>query len=123
MPHQEQIGGAREQESSGRSVPINGPLHGAQQFRFALHLVKRHRTRAAHEDFRVAPRRIEHIEIIERGVAPLSSDELFDQSALASLPGPRDDDGWHDPQALGEGNSDQPGKRLHAMDDSHSRHE
>lgn len=88
-----------------------------------MHLVKRHRTRAAHEDFRVAPRRVEHIEIIERGVAPLSSDELFHQCALSSLPGTRHDDGWHDPQALSKRGSDLSEKGLHGMDDSHSRRE
>ncbi len=46
------------------------------------------------------------VEIIERGVAPLSRDEMFDQSALSGLTRAGDDDRRHNPDALGKGGSD-----------------
>ena len=100
LPHQEQIRRTGQQEATRPAVPIDGPLHGAEQTWLALHLIEGHRLIASHQRFRIASGGIEHVEVVQRAVAPFAMNEL-----------------------LGKGAADQTGKGIHAADDLHSPQE
>jgi hypothetical protein len=123
LPYQEQIRRTGQQEATRLAVPIDGPLHGAEQTWLALHFVERYRLVASHQRLGIASRGIEHVEVVQRAVAPFALNELLGQGALAGLPRARDHDRRHHRQPLGEGAVDQAGKGLHVVDDFHSPHE
>jgi len=54
----------------------------AQQPQLALHLVESHRPVTARKHLRVAPGGIEHIEIVECGIAPCARDEPSEKVLL-----------------------------------------
>ena len=121
LPHQEQIGRAGEQEAPGPAVAVDGPLHRSQQVRLALDLVERERIVASQQGLGVAARRIAHVEVVQRAVAPVARNELFDQRALAGLACTGEHHGRHHAQPRGERVIHQTGQGLHDMDDIHSR--
>ena len=120
LPHQEQVGRAGEQETPGPAAAIDGPLHRAQQARLALDLVERERIVAAQQGLGVAARRVAHVEVVERAVAPFARHQLLDQGALAGLPRAGEHHGRHHAQPHGERVIQETGQRLHSMDDIHS---
>jgi hypothetical protein len=91
----------------GLRSPIDGPLHRTEQSRLALDLVESHRPCSTHQGFGVAPRSVEHVEVVQRREAPRARHEVLGQSALPGLPRARDNDRGHHPQALGEGRANQ----------------
>ena len=62
LTHEEQVGGARQEESSRRALAIDRSLDRAQQSRLALDLVERHRVGAADQRLRIAARRVQHVQ-------------------------------------------------------------
>ena len=102
LPHQQQVGRAGEQEAPRPAVAVDGPLHRSQQARLALDLVERERIVAAQQGLGVAARRIAHVEVVQRAVAPVARHELLDQRALAGLPCAGDHHGRHHAQPRGE---------------------
>jgi hypothetical protein len=120
LPHQEQVGRAGEEVLPGPAVAVDGPFHRSQQARLALHLVERERIVASQQRFGVAARGVAHVEVVQRAVAPVARNELFDQRALAGLPRAGEHHGRHHAQARGERVIHQAGQGLHAMNDIHS---
>lgn len=123
MAHQQQVCRAGDEEASRRTAAVDCSLHGAKQLGFALYLVERHRFAASDQNIRIAPGGIEHVEFVERLVAPATARQVFGERTLASLPRTGQDDGWHDRKPLPQGTAHQSRKGLHIMDDRHSRNE
>ena len=123
LAHQEQIRRTCQQEATRTAVPIDGPLHGAEQTWLALHLVECDRLMTSNQRLRITPCGIEHIEVVQRAVAPFALNELLGQGALAGLSRARDHNSRHHRQPIGEGAADQTGKSIHLVEDFHSPHE
>lgn len=123
LPHQQQVCRTGEQEATRFAVPVDGPLHGAEQRGFLLHLVERDRLVASHKCLGIAPGGSEHVEVIQGAVAPFARNQWLGQGAFTGLPSARHHHRRHHRQPIGEGTADQPGQGIHHVDDFHSRGE
>ena len=123
LAHEKQVRGPGEQEAPGDAVAVDRPLHGEQQIGFALHLVEGHRSGTADQDLGVAACGIEHVEIIEGGVATGGAGQVLGKRALPGLPGAGHDDRRHDPQPVHQRSTHQPRQCTHGVDVNHSRRE
>jgi hypothetical protein len=123
LTHQQQVGGAGEQEPAGGALAVDGPLHGAQQIRLALHLGQCDRLGAADQRVGVAASGVHDIQVVQRQVTPFAGREIHGQGALAGLACARDHHCGHDAETVGERAGDHPGERrgIHGVHDNHSR--
>src|SRR6185437_14030344 len=110
-------------EATGFTISVDGSLHGAQKSGLMLHLIEGDGLFTAEERLWVAPRQIEHVEIVERSIVPLARHETLCKSALTGLPSPGDYHGRHDLEALRQRGSNDSGQGHHVTDDNHSRGE
>ena len=102
------------------SLAVDGALHRAQQRGLALHFIQRHRLAAAEQRVGLTARQVQHVQVVERRIAPPTRYQLLYERALAALARPGHHHGRHDLQALREARTDESGKGLHGVDDSHS---
>ena len=121
--HQQQVGGAGEKEFPGHAPVVDVSLHGVQQLGLALHLVERDRLATAEERPRVAPGRVDHIEVVEREEAAALGGELPGKGALAGLAGARDHDCRHNAEPGLEAGRSHPWEDvlIHTVNDIKSR--
>ena len=117
--HEEQVRRAAEQELPRPAAAVDGPLDGQQQIGSALHLVQGDWFGAAHQRLRVAPRRVQHVQVVQRPEPPPARREVLRQRALADLPRPGHHHRGHHVQAVAQAAGDVPGKRIgiHAVND------
>ena len=94
-----------------------------QQTRFTLDFVEGHRLVALQKNFWIAPRKIQHIQIIQRVIATTAGGEYLGQGALARLSGTRDHHGRHDAKAVCKAACNRTGycQIIHDLHDSYSR--
>ena len=119
------------------SLPVDLSLDGAQEARLALHLVEGYRLASLDQRIGVAPREIEHVQVVEGQVAAGTGSctrrlgclhrlaEGASERTLSRLTGPGHDDCGHDPHHGVEGAGNGPGKVqiIHGVNDNHSYHE
>ena len=119
--HEQQVRRPGEHETSRPPAPIDRPLDGEQQFGRPLHLVQGHRPVSAHERIRVAAGRVDHVQVVQRAVAPAGRRERLNQGALAGLAGARDHR-RHDPQAVAKTGGNEAGECeiIHAVNEIRS---
>jgi hypothetical protein len=85
LAHEQQVCGTGNEETSGSAIAIDGAFHGPKKPRFALHLVKRYRFGAPNKGIGITAGRVEHVEIVERSIATISTNQILGKRALSGL--------------------------------------
>ena len=91
----------------------------------ALHLVDGQRLVATHECVRIAAGGVDHVQVIQRDIAPVAQRLVLRQGALARLTCACHHSRGHYAKALREARSGETRKVLsiHAVNDNHPRYE
>jgi hypothetical protein len=75
MVHQEQIRGSSQDEIARLATRVNGPFHGQEKVRCALHFIQRDGTRGQ-QGIRITSGLIEHTDVIQGETGPRWSYQL-----------------------------------------------
>lgn len=121
LVHQQQVGGAGQQELAGTAMAVDFHLDRGQERGDTLHLVQRDRRLTAHKGQRIASSHVQRIKVIQGDEAPLPGRQRASQGALPCLPGAAEHHCRHGAQTLFKAEPDLAWKQIiHGMNDIHS---